>query len=241
LIKRFTATAAGAALAALCIAPAFAQTTMSSPAPMSTGSSMSTPAPAMGGSMSKGSMSGGMMGPDHGMPEGTAGGDGVTYKGAPDLQAAISLVTAGGAPGHFSIVKALTALAGATTAKAEVAKLTKQYGTANVASFVAVQNFAVNDAVAIATAAGVKFPSPALHGKTLAVRVVGLGLVNGTYYEGTQLDHLVTNKIHEAVMGHIDGKFGAAADANYHRIADQAHYDLAQALGAKTVKLAAFH
>jgi hypothetical protein len=244
LIKRFTAAAAGAALAALCLAPALAQTTTSTPMPAATGSSMTTPAPAMGGSMGgsmhKGSM-GAMTGPDHGMPEGTAGGDGVSYTGAPDLQAAISLVTAGGAPGHFSLVKALTALAGAKTAKAEVAKLTKQYGAAKVGSFVAVQNFAVNDAVAIATKAGVKFPAPKLHGKTLAVRVVTLGLEDGTYYEGVQLDHLVTNKIHEAVMGHIDGKFGAAADANYHRIANQAHYDLAQALGATTVKLAAFH
>jgi hypothetical protein len=222
LIKRFTAAAAGAALAAICLAPAFAQT---SPMPMSAGSSMSAA----------------MTGPDHGMPEGTAGGDGVSYTGAPDLQAAISLVTAGGAPGHFSLVKALTALAGAKTANAEVAKLTKQYGQAKVASFVAVQNFAVNDAVAVATKAGVKFPAPTVHGTALAVRVVKLGLVDGTYYEGVQLDHLVTNKIHETVMGHIDGKFGVAADANYHRIANQAHYDLAQALGAKTVKLAAFH
>ncbi len=236
MIKRFAATAAGAALVALCLAPAFAQT---SPMPMSTSSSMATPAPAMGGSMHKGSMMGGMM--DHGMPVGKKGADGTPYKGAPDLQAAISLVTAGGPVGHFSLVKALTALAGAKTANAEVAKLTKQYGAAKVASFVAVQNFAVNDAVAIATKAGVKFPAPMLHGKTLAVRVVTLGLQDGAYYEGVQLDHLVTNKIHEAVMGHIDGKFGAAADGNYHRIADQAHYDLAQALGAKTVKLAAFH
>jgi hypothetical protein len=235
LIKRFTAAAAGAALAALCLSPAFAQT---SPMPMSTGSSMSTPAPAMGGSMSKGSMGGAM---DHGMPVGLAGADGVPYKGAPDLQAAISLVTAGGAPGHFSIVKAITALAGAKTANAEVAKLTKQYGADKVASFVAVQNFAVNDAVAVATKAGVKFPSPTVHGAALAVRVTKLGLINGTYYEGVMLDHLVTNGIHETVMGHIDGKFGAAADGNYHRIADQAHYDLAQALGAKTVKLAAYH
>ncbi len=224
MIKRFTAAAAGAALAALCIAPAFAQ--MSSPMPMSTGS------------MSGGMMAGGM---DHGMPPGTAGGDGAAYTGAPDLQATISLVTAGGAPGHFSLVKALTALAGAKTANAEVAKLTKQYGAAKVGSFVAVQNFAVDDAVAIATKAGVKFPAPALHGAVLAKRVVGLGLVGGTYYEGTQLDHLVTHQIHEAVMNDIDKKFGAAADANYHRIADQAHYDLAQALGVTSVKLAAYH
>jgi hypothetical protein len=252
LIKQYTAALAGAALSALCMAPAFAQGTMSSPMPMASGSSMTTPAPSSGGStsggstsggsMSGGSMSGGMSGGmDHGMPPGLKGGDGVPYKGAPDLQAAISLVTAGGPAGHFSIVKAITALAGPKVASAEVAKLTKQYGKAKVASFVAVQNFAVDDAVKIATAAKVPFPSPTLHGATLAKRVVGLGLVNGTYYEGTQLDHLVTNKIHETVMNDIDQKFGAAADANYHRIANQAHYDLAQALGATSVKLAPYH
>ena len=212
-------------------------------APLVAASLFALPLGALAQSSMSSSMSGmsAMSGPDHGMPEGTKGGDGVTYTGAPDLQGAISLVTAGGEPGHFSIVMALTNLAGAATAKAEVAKLTKQYGAANVASFVAVQNFAVNDAVAIATKAGVKFPSPDVKGKALAVRVVKLGLVNGTYYEGTQLDHLVTNKIHEMVMDDIDKKFGTAADANYHRIADQAHYDLAHALGATTVKLAAFH
>ncbi len=42
-------------------------------------------------------------------------------------------------------------------------------------------------------------------------------------------------------MDDIDQKYGAAADANYHRIANQAHYDLAQALGVTTVKLAVFH
>jgi len=70
---------------------------------------------------------------------------------------------------------------------------------------------------------------------------VTLGLVNGTYYEGTQLDHLVTHAIHEQVMVDIDKKFGTKADANYHRVSNQAHYDLAHALGATSVKLATFH
>ena len=94
------------------------------------------------------------------MPMGTMGGDGVVYGGAPELQDAVSLVVAGGPIGQFSIVKAITALAGADTANAEVAKLTKQYGEANTTLFVTVQNFAVDDAVKVATAAGVKFPTP---------------------------------------------------------------------------------
>ncbi len=80
-----------------------------------------------------------------------------------------------------------------------------------------------------------------LHGAELAKRVVTLGLVDGTYYEGTQLDHLVTHGIHAAVMDDIDKKYGAAADGNYHKISDQAHYDLAHALGVDSVKLAAYH
>lgn len=103
------------------------------------------------------------------------------------------------------------------------------------------QNFAVNDAVRRALQAGVKFPAPTLKGAELAKRIVTLGLLNGTYYEGYFLDHVVTNGIHEAVMSDIDHTFSPAGDANYHLISNQAHYDLAQALGATTVKLAVYH
>jgi hypothetical protein len=204
-------------------------------------SAQSTPVPSMTAPAAPGSMSAGPSGPDHGMPVGTMGGDGAVYNGKPDLQATISLVTAGGAVGQFSIAQALAALAGADTANAEIAKLTQQYGPDAFASYVAVQNFAVNDAVRLAQAAHVAFPTPNLTGKTLAVRVVDDGLLNGTFYEGYQLDHLVTHAIHEQVMNDIDAKYGTAADANYHRIADQAHFDLAQAVGAKNVQLAAYH
>jgi hypothetical protein len=42
-------------------------------------------------------------------------------------------------------------------------------------------------------------------------------------------------------MDDIDKKFGGAADADYHKISNQLFYDLAHALGAKTVKLNRFH
>ncbi len=182
-----------------------------------------------------------MMGMEHGFPKGKMGPDGTSYMGKPDLQAAISLVTAGGDPGNFSITKAIAALAGPAVAKAEVAKLTKQYGASKVKNFVTVQNFTVNDAVKVALAAGVKFPAPTLHGKALAMKLTTYGVQGGKFYDGVMLDHLVTNAIHEQVMGDIDAKYGTALDANYHRIADQAHYDLAQALGATSVGLAAYH
>jgi hypothetical protein len=214
LIKRFTAAAAGAALTALFLAPAFAQSTMS--APMAS------------------------MAAEHGMP---AGGDGYAYAGKPDLAATISLVKAGGGAANFSIATALTALVGADLTTAEVNKLTKQYGKAAVGNFITVQNYAVTQAAATALAAGVKFPNANLTGKTLAARLVGLGVPgnNGAFATGTMLDHLVTHPIHESTMAAIDAKYGAKLDANYHKISNQAFYDLAQALGAKTVKLAAFH
>ena len=97
---------------------------MSSPMPMASDSMKSD---SMKSSKMSGSVKTTMGGtPDHGMPAGLMGGDGKDYTGAPDLQGAISLVTAGGAPGHFSLVAALTSLVGAATTKAEVAKLTKQ-------------------------------------------------------------------------------------------------------------------
>ena len=209
MIKRFKAIAAGAVLAALCVAPALAQSM------------------AMGAG-------------EHGMP---AGGDGHTFAGKPDLAATISLVKAGGGPEKFSVAKALTVMVGPALTTAEVNKLTKQYGKAAVANFIAVQDFAVQHAAATAIAAGVKFPNSGITGHALAARLVMDGVPGnkGAFYTGTMLDHLVTSKIHEATMDAIDAKYGAKLDANYHKISDQAFYDLAQALGAKSVTLAAFH
>ena len=55
------------------------------------------------------------------------------------------------------------------------------------------------------------------------------------------LDHAITRKIHMAVMDDIDSKWGAEADAEYHKITNQAMADMAHALGHKQVKLASFH
>ncbi len=166
---------------------------------------------------------------------------GPTYTGSPDLATTIALVQAGGGAGNFSTAKALTALVGADLTNQEVAKLTKQYGKPNVDSFITVFSFAVNDAAKIAIADGVKFPAATLSGKKLAAQVVADGTTGGTFWTGYMLDHLVTHKIHNQTMDDIDAKYGATADANYHKISNQAMYDLAQALGAKSVMLASFH
>jgi len=196
------------------------------------GLAQSSPAPDSMGSMS--SM------PMHGLPPGA---DGPVYTGAPDLDATAALVTAGGGAADFSIAKALTAMVGPDLTNGEVDKLTKQYGKEAVGNWIAVFDFAVQHAAATAVKAGVKFPTPPadLSGKTLAARLVTVGAGNGTFNTGTMLDHLVTHGIHVETMNAIDAKFSPKLDGDYHKITNQAMYDLAQALGAKSVALASFH
>jgi hypothetical protein len=176
----------------------------------------------------------------HGLPP---GGDGPPYIGAPDLDATVALITAGGGAANFSIAKALTAMVGPDLTTAEVNKLTTQYGKTAVTNWITVFDFAVQHAAATAIAAGVTLPTPpaSLTGKTLAAQLVKDGAGDGTFWTGTMLDHLVTHKIHENTMAAIDAKYTSAWDGNYHQITDQAMYDLAQALGATSVKLADFH
>lgn len=176
----------------------------------------------------------------HGIP---AGGDGPAFVGTPSLQITSALVAAGGGPHEYSTAKALTSMVGPKLVQAEVKKLSAQYGSANVASWLKVSDFAVRNAAATAMAAGVSFPTPpaSLKGHALAVALVQKGAGSGTFYTGTMLDHLVTHKIHASTMDAIDAKYGVAADGNYHRISNQAFVDVAHALGASSVRLAAFH
>ena len=167
---------------------------------------------------------------------------GPSYGGAPALEVTASLVKAGGGAEKFDIGTALVSMVGKDLVNAEVAKLTKQYGKEKVGSWMNVFNFAVKDALRIATEKGVKLPMASLEGKELATSLVMAGLDDRkTFYVEFMLDKAVTNGIHHTVMENIDKKFSADADADYHRITNQAMYDLAQALGAKQVKLASFH
>jgi hypothetical protein len=167
---------------------------------------------------------------------------GPSYTGAPALTVTASLIRAGGGPAKFSAGKALNAIAGPKLAKAELAKLTKQYGAKRIGTWVAIFDFAVKDAVKRATAAKVKLPKGNLKGAALGAALVGAGLdKNGTFYVEFMLDKALSHTIHMQVMDDIDAKFGEPADADFHRITNQAMVDLAHALGKKDVKLPNFH
>ena len=177
-----------------------------------------------------------------GMKMDTSRYGGPVYSGAPALAVTASLVKAGGGAAHYSTAKALTSMVGGKLVTAEVGKLTKQYGKASVGSWLTVFDFAVADALKIATTAGVKLPAATLSGHKLAATLVGAGAdKSGTFYTEFLLDKAVTHKIHMQVMEDIDSKYGESADKNYHRVTNQAMVDVAHALGAKGVKVALLH
>ncbi|MGH8192762.1 MAG: hypothetical protein ACREP2_15120 [Rhodanobacteraceae bacterium] len=169
---------------------------------------------------------------------------GPVYNGKPDLKVTAALVKAGGGADNFSFQKALVSMLGEKTVNDEVAKLTQQYGKQNVDDYISGMTFVVQDGLKQATEHGVKLPAaPAdLHGKALAKAVVKAGTApDGTFWSGYLFDQMISHNLHNQVMADIDAKDGQAADANTHKIDNQAMYDVAQALGEKDVKLAPFH
>ncbi|MBV8171872.1 MAG: hypothetical protein JO219_08075 [Candidatus Eremiobacteraeota bacterium] len=170
---------------------------------------------------------------------------GPVYNGAPALDVTAALVKAGGGAANYSTATALVSMVGKPTVDAEVAKLSKQYGADAVTQWLKTFDFAVNDSLKIATAAGVKLPAPApLEGKALAEALVKAGTDSQGYFQiELLLDKAVSHKIHVQVMNDIDAApgFGKKADLQYHEISNQAFYDVAQALGMTSVKLAPVH
>jgi hypothetical protein len=171
---------------------------------------------------------------------------GPVYDGPPALTVTAALVKAGGGAGGFSTAKALVSMLGADTVNAEVGKLTKQYGKDEVGTWLKTFDFAVADSLKIATASGITLPdAPAdLTGAKIAQTLVGAGTAaDGTFQIEFLLDKAVSHKIHVQVMNDIDANkdLGKLADLRYHQISNQAFYDVAQALGMKSVKLADLH
>jgi hypothetical protein len=169
---------------------------------------------------------------------------GPAYLGEPALEATAALVKAGGGAENFSFSKALVSMLGEKTVNAEVAKLNKQYGKKNVQGFIKGMDYAVNDALKLATEQGTKLPkAPAnLKGKALAKALIKAGTAkNGTFWAGLMFDHAISHKLHNQVMTDINQNVSGYADMNTHRILNQAMYDTAHALDMKHVKLASLH
>ncbi len=156
------------------------------------------------------------------------------YSGAPDLPLTLSMIAAGGGPAHFRSTTLVGTLAGPNT-KAEVDKLTKQFGAKNVQSFLTVFDFVVADSLKIVTAKKIALPKDPKpdpkDGKALAAALYTAGVTGGRYNVEIMLDKLVSHPIHVQVMDDIDAKYGRNEDANYHVVLTQAMLDLKAAYG----------
>lgn len=249
MFKQFTRALAGLSIA---IGAAALLAACSSSGQSGSSTSTATQAPTTA-SAAGGSMAGGTMSAPRDMGKDTMVGGkmmsrygGPIYSGAPALAVTAALVAAGGGPAHFSTAAALTSMLGKATVTAEVKKLSAQYGAKNVGQWLKTFDFAVGDALKIATAKGVKLPAadPKMTGKALATTLVTAGTApDGTFQIEFLLDKAVSHPIHVQVMNDIDANaaYGKKVDLQYHQIANQAFYDVAQALGAKSVKLSPLH
>jgi hypothetical protein len=159
------------------------------------------------------------------------------YRGSPNLQLTLAVVIAGGGPQHFQAAKLIGALAGPLT-NAEVAKLTKEYGAANVQSFLATFTFAIDDALGIVQRLKIPLPQQPLpdpkDGGKLSAALVRAGTMpDGRYDVGYMIDRMVSHDIHKVLMHDINDnpQFGPRANANFHVILTQAVLDLKAAYG----------
>lgn len=169
---------------------------------------------------------------------------GEAYTGAPSLGVTAALVEAGGGAKAFQIQTALVSMLGQKTVNAEVAKLTKQYGQEAVKDWLDGLNLAVSDGLKRAGEAGVALPdAPAdLTGTALARALVEAGTgPDGTFWAGRLFDKLLSHGIHNQVMKDANAARSEALDTNLHKVTNQAFFDVAQALGMKSVKLAPLH
>jgi len=154
------------------------------------------------------------------------------YTGAPALRVTLSMVMAGGGPGHFQSTTLVKKLTGSKF-DAEVDKLTKQFGKDKVATFLDVFNYVVDDSLKIATEKHVALPSTPSpdpnNGEALAGALWAAGQTGHGFNVEVMLDRAVSHPIHVQVMDDIDHKYGIAKDADYHAVLNQAMHDLASA------------
>jgi hypothetical protein len=114
--------------------------------------------------------------------------------------------------------------------KAEVAKLSTQFGAKKLQSFLVIFDFVVSDSLRLVNEKKIALPKDPQpdpkDGKALSAALYTAGVEDGRYNVEIMLDHLVSHPIHVAVMDDIDAKYGRGADADYHIILTQPILDL---------------
>ncbi len=145
------------------------------------------------------------------------------YLGAPILPLTAAVVTAGGGAKRFDSLRLFAVLTGPHEG-AELAALTRRYGKARVRAFTVTFDHAIDDALTVATNAGVTLPPAPSYlrdGGTLSAHLIAAGtMANGRYDVGFMLEHLISRKIHVVIMQQLntDPAVGSVRNADFHAI-----------------------
>ncbi len=166
---------------------------------------------------------------------GSGGYAGPRYTASTDFPTTIALMNTGGGPERFSPKWALRKLVGQKVTDEEIAALNASYGPPDVNAFFIVFKFAMDDAARLEREKRVVYPPPALSGRRLAVQIFQDATVGGAPRTGYLFDHLFTQQVTDRVMRDIDRKFGAPRDARFQRVGNQVLFDLARAIGTRSV------
>ena len=154
------------------------------------------------------------------------------YTGTPDLALTSAMVAAGGGPTNFDSAHLFGVLAG-THANDELAQLTQIYGSSRVHAFIGTFTYAIDDALKVATSAGVTLPSPSpalvSDGRQLSAQLYNAGVMSdGRFDIGYMIEHLVSRPVHVAIMKDINDnpQYGPQVNADFHVILTRTMQDL---------------
>ncbi|MGZ3518671.1 MAG: hypothetical protein ACXVAM_16090 [Vulcanimicrobiaceae bacterium] len=155
-----------------------------------------------------------------------------SYRGAPDLGLAVAIVEAGGGSKHFDGKHFVRTLAAGHT-NAEMRRLERLYGKGRIEAFIQTLTFSVRDTQQILSANHVSMPrqprvSPR-DGRALTLAIYHDGIMpTGKFDCGYMMEHIMTHRVHVAVMRDIDQlpAYGRTHNANFHTILTRVILDL---------------
>ncbi|MGZ3498320.1 MAG: hypothetical protein ACXVAK_12255 [Vulcanimicrobiaceae bacterium] len=143
------------------------------------------------------------------------------YLGQPDLPVTAAVVQAGGGATNFDSTKLLGVLF--DNDQQTLAAFTTKYGAQRVTQFAQTFNYAIDDALRVATNAGVKLPDPpadlTTNGSALCAALVHDGTMpDGRFDIGYLIEHLLSRQVHIAIMHDMnaDQSIGTQKNADFH-------------------------
>jgi len=153
------------------------------------------------------------------------------------LPVVCSIAEAGGGRDHFRTKEALMKALGNERAKAEIDKLSAQFGEGKVWRFLAASDFIVPEALRLASVNYGSSYEPSTYGRAAMRSYIYAGMDgDGKFSSEAMMDRVLGADIHAGVMKEVEERFGDDAGKNYHMILDQLCQDIASETGVSGMK-----